>query len=251
MAAPTVVASTAHGYSTDNTAVTAAINTTGATKLVVGVVCENTNNLAVTDNKGNTFALIGSVATASNYPSYFALYESTGTPVVGTNHIFTATATYGYPTIAAVAVAPSAGGALSLAVAKGADTASPYTSPALACAECLALGFYAPLDTQEPTITWGNSFSVLAQITSTAFWQLSLASRAISTSGNYNTSVTDNRNPTQTYSAIVSITEASSAFTVPVWNGSAWVAREVRRWTGSAWEAIKGIRRWNGSTWEP
>lgn len=36
------------------------------------------------------------------------------------------------------------------------------------------------------------------------------------------------------------------------WNGSAWVAKPMKRWTGAAWETVMvgKLKRWNGTSWE-
>lgn len=42
-----------------------------------------------------------------------------------------------------------------------------------------------------------------------------------------------------------------TAATIKVWNGTAWVAKKLKRWTGSEWAEVEKskLKRWNGTTW--
>lgn len=33
------------------------------------------------------------------------------------------------------------------------------------------------------------------------------------------------------------------------WDGSAWIAKPLKRWDGSAWVAVTTLKRWDGSAW--
>jgi len=84
-----------------NTAVTSAINTTGATLLVVGVSMLPATTTTVTDSKSNTWVLTNNASNGVKTAQFYATSVS-----VGTGHTFTATnTTPGFPAIFVAAFA--------------------------------------------------------------------------------------------------------------------------------------------------
>ena len=116
----TVVASvTKAGAASGGT--TTAIDTTGATLLVVSVGWFSTNPITVTDSKGNTWVpLTRAIASTTQTQLFFCL-----TPTVGSGHTFTVSGTTIYPAILVAAFA----GVVSVQIDTGAtSTASPCTA---------------------------------------------------------------------------------------------------------------------------
>lgn len=100
------VVSNVTGFSTDSNGITtSAIDTTGATLLVVGLAESNASADAITDSKSNTWTQLTS---KSAFGSQRATLSYAANPSVGTGHTFSVAGTSIFPTIMAVALSGTA-----------------------------------------------------------------------------------------------------------------------------------------------
>lgn len=218
MAVPSYIAAAALGSSTGSVGPTAGINTTGATALRVVVITQQSGTPSVTDSRSNTWTTDrAAVLLNGTFTAYVHFFKAT-TNNVGTAHTFSATGATA-TSIWAIAVGPSAGGSLTLTAFDAvADASSPYTSNSItpASADALLIAFGASDGAGSPvTTTWQNGETARADVTDhNNFWGGSVATRAVTSSGSYAASFTDNStSPANSVVAILAVTESGGPTT--------------------------------------
>lgn len=184
--------SVSSGYSSANSTTTGSVTTqaTGSI-LIIAVVWEpNSTPPTISDSKGNSYSLIGSVRQASAYPSYIGFWRcenATG----GASHTFTGAKSNGYCSIFAMEIT---GGATSSALDQNtgaaSDTATPVTSGSITTttADQILIGFVGGLCSANTAYTANNSFTKIQELTSVAEWQGCLSYRIVTGTGTYETS---------------------------------------------------------------
>lgn len=94
----TIIAHTVAGGTAD-TVTTGAIDTTGASRIVLAVSHDVGSTVTVSDSKGNTFSPRTEIAGTSARTRFYDCLN----PVVGTGHTFTVAGTQAYPSVAVIA----------------------------------------------------------------------------------------------------------------------------------------------------
>lgn len=197
---PAVVASVFTGGGA--TAVSGAIDSTGATDLRVFVVTQTATSPTVTDSKGNTWEIEGApIRISTTFTGYLSCFKPTGTVLVGTAHTFSAagaTAT----SVGAIALRPNAGGTLAAAAwSSVVDNNSPHAAPAITPSKnwALLVACGAHDGAGNPTTyDWsGSGFTPIASLlNASSFWTASLAVRVVTTAGPFTPSFSSSGTPT-------------------------------------------------------
>lgn len=222
MTYPTIVDYTFQQWDEANSGVTTttARDTTGATELRVWTICASVSVPVVTDSKGNTWVEDDTAVVQVTASSYMRCFKATGTVVVGTGHTFTSTLAAANNHIGMIAFRPTAvGNTLAITPLDGVrDLSSPFTSPTISPADdatLIAINGNFPAGAQ--TITWGDSFTKLLDVSGANRYASSLAYRqVVGGAGPYSASHTSTASLAASAAAIFSVTESGSGTVAPV-----------------------------------
>lgn len=212
----------ASGANASGAAVSSAVDTTGAKELWATGTAYSSGTATITDSKGNTWALQNSGGTVidSGSPASVFVYKTNdtingGAITVGVGHTFTSTSGSSFgSTVLAIAVGPSAGGALtSTAFSFTADATSPHTSasvdPTGDKALLIAFGYHN--GTGNPTTyDWsGSTFTErCSEKDASSFWTGSIATRTVNAAGGFTASFASSGSPVDGNVALIAVTEA-------------------------------------------
>lgn len=149
---------------------------------------DNPDSTIVSDNMGNSFLqVISSDVTNEGTGTYsdeyfaFSCFDCNG----GANHNFTVTTTNGYSSIFVIEISSSSPLKLGETISSSTGQSTPILSGSInASANSLLVGFAASGEgTPSPDYTWNNGFTKHVEITNTAHWYGSLATKHVSASG--------------------------------------------------------------------